>query len=214
MKIKLIRTLIFSFILCAIPIYASGQIHANQLSFTLIGTVIESNPRGESLAIIEVVPEGLQRPYRIGERVCGYQIVKIKRAAIQILKEGKVLEVAFPLGSINQPVVDVSDTKKIIKREAMVAQIPDLNTALKQAVGVPHFEGGRIKGFKIAKINNQPLAEKVGIEEGDIVLSVNDLKLDSIKRPLEIYDKLRNQKEFTVRIKRKGEIKNLVYYLN
>ena len=213
MKSKLITILIIGCIFTASPVYASGQIHVDQLSFTLIGTVIERNPM-ESLAVIEVIPEGVQRPYRVGESICGYQIVKIKRAAIQILKEGEILEVDFPLGSINQPVLEISDTQRIINRQALAKQIPDLSTALQQAIGIPYFEGGKIQGFKIAKINNRVLAKKAGLKEGDIVLSVNNHKLDSIKKPLEIYHDLRSESQITLRIQRKGEEKNLVYYLN
>ncbi|MFH1414321.1 MAG: PDZ domain-containing protein [Candidatus Omnitrophota bacterium] len=213
MKIKIITILIVSFLFTASPLYASGEMQVNQFPFTLMGTVIETNPV-ESLAVIKVRPKGIEKPYRVGESVCGYQIVKIKRAAIQILNEGKILEVDFPLGSIKQPVLEISDTQRIVNRQALAKQIPDLSTALQQLIGLPYFEGGKIQGFKIAKIKNRVLAKKAGLKEGDIVLSVNNRKLDTIKKPLEIYHDLRDESKITLQIKRKGEEKNLVYYLN
>jgi len=183
-----------------------------ELNLNLLGTLIESDPM-KSVAILEDIATHQQKTFKAGDDINEYKIVRIGRGEISLLKEGKVDKVEFPLGSVDQAVISVSDHEKIIDVKELNKIVPDLNTAIKQAFAVPNFESGKITGFKIAKIKDKELAQKVGIAEGDIVLGINEYKLDSVKTPFKIYNNLRNAPELNIQIKRNGAIKDLVYYL-
>jgi general secretion pathway protein C len=183
-----------------------------QMNLNLLGTLIESDPM-KSIAILEDITTHKQSAFKAGDDLYEYKIVKIGRGEISLLKDGKVDRIEFPLGNVNQAVVSVSDHEKIIDRKAIVKMFPDLNIAIKQAFAVPHFESGKITGFKITKLRDKELAQKVGIEEGDILLGINEYKFDSVKSPFQIYHNLRNASELNIQIKRNNETKNLVYYL-
>jgi type II secretory pathway component PulC len=167
-----------------------------------------------SIAIIKDSGSSLLNIYRIGNSIAGYQVVKIMRGTVLLLKEGKTICLDFPAGSVGEPILVVSEEERVIDRLAMAKKIPDLNEARKKILPMPCIESGKIIGIKIAKIMDKELEKESGIKEGDIITSINDLKLDSLQKAVLVYDSVRHQRKVIVQIKRGKEIKNLVYYLN
>jgi len=131
-------------------------------------------------------PKKQERLDKIGNKVLGYQIAKILRGQVVLLRNGKTFILNFPLGSEVEPIVTVSEDKRIINRNAVSKKVPDLNAAFKQAVPIPFIESGKIIGIKVTNIKDKSLAMKAGIKEGDVIMSVNNLKMDSLRRAMKI----------------------------
>jgi len=76
---------------------------------------------------------------------------------------------------------------------------------------VPAFEGGKSIGFKLFSIRPGSVYSKIGIQNGDIIQKVNGYDLNSPDKALELYQKLKDGKEFSVDIKRRGKPVTLDY---
>ena len=193
-----------------------GSVYAalkEPLPFKLLGTVVESDST-KSLAVIQNIDTLKQGTYKVIDKVLDYQLTKIMRGRVVLLKEGKLYLLEFPLGSVLEPIVMVSAKERIINRAALAKKLSDLNVAMQQAVPIPYIEAGKIIGFKLTNVKDKNLAKLAGIKEGDVIMSVNGNKLNSIRNTLDIYSRIKGQEKINLEIKSGNELKNLTYYMN
>lgn len=80
-----------------------------------------------------------------------------------------------------------------------------------QARVVPAFEGGKTVGFKLFSIRPGSLYSKIGLQNGDVVTRINGYEMSSPEKGLEVYTKLKDSKQVTVDIKRRGKPITLDY---
>lgn len=225
MKYRLIPTIILIVALlaasCPVSVcYAASECYAFEVvpeesldSVKLLGTILESE-HANSFAVIKNINSEKQGVYQIGNQISGYQIAKISRGEVVLLRNGKTSFLNFPLGSEVEAIVTVSENKIIVNRNAVAKKIPDINTALQQAVLIPFIEAGKVTGIKITHIKDKSLVLKAGIKEGDIVISVNDWKIDSMQKAAKIAHEISTQDKIDIVVMRGNDIKNLTYYLN
>ena len=77
-------------------------------------------------------------------------------------------------------------------------------TLLNQARMVPHFVKGKHQGYKVKAIDKGSLYEKLGLRNNDIITELNGEPLDSPERVMSLFKQLRNEREFSVKLNRKG----------
>lgn len=80
-----------------------------------------------------------------------------------------------------------------------------------QARIVPAFEGGKTVGFKLFSIRPGSLYSKIGLQNGDVITRINGYEMSSPEKGLEIYTKLKDSKQVTVDVKRRGKPTTLDY---
>jgi len=73
---------------------------------------------------------------------------------------------------------------------------------------------GKIDGFLIKRINARSLLVKMGMQRGDVVKEVNNIKLDSPEKALQIFQQLREARQITVEVERNGQPMNFAYEIN
>lgn len=184
------------------------------LPLRLMGTVVALDPVG-SIAVIKDTRLEEQHVLRIAETILDYQIVKIMRGKVTLLKDGRLYILDFPMGSeFLVPITIVSDNVRIINRNALIGKISDLDSVMHQALPIPHIVSGKLAGFKITNIKDKELAKMAGIREGDIVMGIDGEKINSIKSVFGIYSRVKIKEKVNLEIKRNNEIKNLTYYIN
>ena len=98
-----------------------------------------------------------------------------------------------------------------IKQDEVTKAMANLSKIATKARIVPAFEGGKSIGFKLFSIRPGSVYSKIGIQNGDIVQGVNGYDLNSPDKALELYQKLKDGKEFSVDIKRRGKPVTLEY---
>jgi general secretion pathway protein C len=74
-----------------------------------------------------------------------------------------------------------------------------------QARFVPSLVAGKANGFKVYAIRPGSLFEKIGLQNGDTVKSINGLDMTSPDKALEVYTKLRNASHLSVVVDRRGQ---------
>ncbi|MBU2540430.1 MAG: PDZ domain-containing protein [Candidatus Omnitrophica bacterium] len=179
----------------------------------LIGTIVKDNPR-DSLAIIRDSTNDKDASYKVGQILDGYYIVRIKRAEVELLRQGKISSLRLPLGGGAEFITIVSGNERIVNRTALNERYKNLNEVFGAGIVFPHIEKGKLAGLKIVRINDEELAKATGVSEGDIVISVNNQKLTGVKQALDVYNKLRNEEEIELELKRNGKLHKYSYYMN
>jgi len=111
-------------------------------------------------------------------------------------------------------ITKVSDTKYEVTQAAVNDALGNLSSLATQARIVPAFEGGQAVGFKLFSIRPGSLYSKIGVQNGDIIQKVNGYEITSPDKALEVYQKLRDGKAFSVDIKRRGKPMTMEYSIN
>jgi len=91
------------------------------------------------------------------------------------------------------------------------ATLANLNTIATQARIVPSFKDGKANGFKLFSIRPNSLYAKIGIQNGDVIQRINGYELSSPDKTLEIYTKLKDSKQVTVDLQRRGKPNTIDY---
>ncbi|MCF6178620.1 MAG: PDZ domain-containing protein, partial [Geopsychrobacter sp.] len=82
---------------------------------------------------------------------------------------------------------------------------------LKQAQAVPYLEGNRTTGFQIRMIQPGSLIEQIGLRKGDILREVNGIKLNSPEKALQVFGQLRQAKQISIGLERRGKAMTFAY---
>ncbi|MCA9655629.1 MAG: hypothetical protein H6712_01240 [Myxococcales bacterium] len=75
----------------------------------------------------------------------------------------------------------------------------------RQARVVPSQRDGVVQGFKLYGIRRGSLPKLLGLENGDMLVSINGDEIDGIDAAMELYTKLRKAKRFLVEVERRGK---------
>lgn len=112
---------------------------------------------------------------------------------------------------------DSADIRKVGEGKYEVGQgevdkaLNNLAELSTQARIVPAFEGGKTVGFKLFSIRPGSLYSKIGLQNGDVITRINGYEMSSPEKGLEIYTKLKDSKQVTVDLKRRGKPQTLDY---
>jgi membrane-associated protease RseP (regulator of RpoE activity) len=69
---------------------------------------------------------------------------------------------------------------------------------------VPAIRKDRVIGFRISGVRPEGPFARIGLQDGDVVVAINGLKLATPDKALEVYRKLRNANHYSIEIERAG----------
>ncbi|MGZ3425184.1 MAG: type II secretion system protein GspC [Polyangia bacterium] len=93
----------------------------------------------------------------------------------------------------------------VIARKLLDRLLADTTTLATAARIVPSLHDGKADGFKIYALRPGGVWSRLGFENGDTIQTINDMDMSSPEKALEIYTRLRDATEMTVRIVRRGQ---------
>ncbi|MEE9912934.1 MAG: PDZ domain-containing protein [Deltaproteobacteria bacterium] len=181
-------------------------------AFDLKGTIAVDQSVG--FAIVEEKGKGKQKLYRIGEMIGSAKLVRITRNTA-VLKGGE-----------QEYVMKIKDTAEgapagrsgrgpgsgiAISRQEVTQSLGDLKSIMSQAVVRPFFSGGVQQGFVISNIAPGSLYQKLGLVNGDIVLDVNQKKLESADDILQLVNVMQAGGSISVNLMRNGQKETINY---
>ena len=76
---------------------------------------------------------------------------------------------------------------------------------------VPQVNNGQTVGFKLVEIKRGSLLEKVGLKVGDLVVEINQVKLNSPEKALQVFQQVREANNITLGLIRNGQLKTFEY---
>lgn len=209
------------------------DISETTLSLRLIGTVALSPKSPFAVAFIGQ-KEGNDpgKSYFIGEEVADSvaldevlprEVILLNRAAtppkrerlrMDEEKEGGALAAAAPAAAVApEPVAEPSE-RITLKRDDMIQEIAQNYASLATIrPEVVTDDNGNVLGITAAGIGEFPLAQRLGVQENDVLQTVNNELLDSEDKIMEMVQKYQNASSLRIGILRDGKPKVITYRL-
>ena len=112
---------------------------------------------------------------------------------------------------LNQNVTAVSDTKYTVQRTFVDKILQNQAEIMRSARIVPHEENGQVVGVKLYGIRRNSLLGKLGLQNGDLLRTINGFDMASPDSALEAYSRLRSANNLSVNVVRRGRPMSLDY---
>ena len=106
----------------------------------------------------------------------------------------------------------VNDNLRYINRQELMQEAnQNLGSLLSQFRTSPNIVDNKSSGIRVDTIGSDPISTRAGIKTGDIVKSVNGVRVNSLNGIIEQAERFRNAPEIRVVIERNGRHRTLVY---
>lgn len=197
------------------------------LPLTLLGTMQAEDPN-ESMATLLNTETAALSAYRVNETLHeGVSLERVERGRV-VLRNGERVEYIDIVGHLPQAPLDdgvVQVTQDERGREAEKARLPiscsDENSCTisrsfvdkllanprslaYDAKVVPSVRNGETQGFKFYAIKPDSLPKHLGVNNGDVLTSVDGIELSGLDAAMELATKLRSAKHVSLVIDRRG----------
>ncbi len=105
----------------------------------------------------------------------------------------------------------ISDTKFSVKKTFVDKILQNQAAIMSSARIVPHEENGSVVGVKLYGIRRNSLLGKLGLQNGDLMRTINGFEMSSPDTALEAYARLRSASNLSVAVVRRGQPMNVQY---
>lgn len=191
----------------------SQSSNATQLKMRLVGTSVSSSG---PIAILEDLNKTEQDVFGIGETIFARaRLVSVANESVRVDFNGKEETLFIEEGVQREGASPTTGSDE--SGEFSVAE-SDLNDALSnlplllsQARAVPYFRNGQSIGMRLFAIRRDSMYEKLGLKNGDILLSVNEHNLSDPSQALKIFEQLRTERSIGVKLERNGQPQQMSY---
>ncbi len=200
----------------------SSTTTSTRKDLTLIGTLVSGE---ESTALLEVgkaikllhlgdpIPGGgrVEAIYR--NRV----IIRNQDESITELilnEEARTRAGTNAVPSSRRGVRSAGDNRWLISQATADDARTNIAVQLRLAQLEPRITNGRTDGFLVRKLERSSLLTQMGIRRGDVILSVNNMTLDSPDKALQLLQQLREARQLTVDLERRNKPLTFAYEIN
>lgn len=189
------------------------------------GLVLVGTAEGAGFAIFMDTNTGQQKPFRKGESVFGGGLVSeisTKKAELDFGGRRVLFKVPASMPAVaNEPVVKDRQQlvtgraggKLTIDQRAVTGLFDNMDQVLTDARFTPYTDEGKLNGFQISEVKPSGVFNVIGLKDGDVVLSINDYKLDSPGKVAQILGGLKGQTEVKVDVLRGKQPRTLKYQI-
>ncbi|MFP4070961.1 MAG: type II secretion system protein GspC [Desulfovibrionales bacterium] len=186
----------------------------DSLKLKLVGTVVGKD-RDDNIAFIEDTQKRKQEMYREGEKVKNVTVDRILRSSV-IINTGSRDEILTMKpeevgGSSEQrsassasgrtPEPSQADTRAI-QQEVLDQSLNNLNQLMQDAQIDTFIEDGKPSGFRFSNIRSGSFYEKLGLQNNDIITTINGQEFTDPSQFLTLQEQLEYSDDVTMTIKR------------
>ncbi len=111
--------------------------------------------------------------------------------------------------ALRRSVKKVGKNRYEIERDAITQQME--SGEVYKARVIPHYQGGKSKGYKIVGVRPNTLYSMIGIRSGDVIKAVGDEEITNPKKALAIFDQMKDSDNITLEVERRGRKVTLEY---
>lgn len=190
----------------------------------LVGTY-SSSKEEDSYAIFTNKNTTKQDFYSIGEELfASWLIEKIANTSVVVMRDNETFTFELPISgdmakatgnggtsSTGDLAVNVGKGKWIINKRKLDRSLENMADVLTHARLVPYSKGGKIEGFTVTEIKRKGVFDMIGLKNKDILTSINNYKLDSPEKGIDVLTNLQGEKNLEVEIIRNGKIQKFNY---
>ena len=193
------------------------------LPYDIVGTIILTDPSRSVVALKDKaknetesyqpgdVVDNKAKVFKVDSFKVYFQNLQTQRLEYLELKDDTEIASArgFEPGAPSMPteggIRETSPGRFIVDRAYLESSLSNPNDILTQARAVPNLVGGKIMGFRIFAIRPGSVYQKLGIQNGDVILRINGVDLDSPAKALEFYGAISSAAEVAIDLERSGQ---------
>lgn len=201
---------------------AQGVQAPAQGDLTLVGTARGSFR--ETFALMRRVNPPEERVFRLGDQVFDMgPLVSVQKESVEILVGGRKIKIltptaiaAAPPSPATQPqpaggAVQTGAGTYIIDQRVLNAALENIGQAMTDARLLPSTKDGKVEGFRVSEVKPSGVFAMVGIKNGDVLLRINDLPVDSPERAIQSLASLKGQNRIKLDLVRDGQPSTFSY---
>ncbi len=197
------------------------------VDITLLGTVV--GKAGDSYAIFQDKHSKKQEILSQGENVFNVGELTAIEADRALVNAGGMIQTFYlpteqpsqkgaQEGPSSAPdkhsaVTKTGTAEWVIDQRALNSVLSDIGKVLTDARLLPYSEGGKVAGFRISEIKPGGIFGLMGLQNGDILLRINDYEVDSPEKGVKLLSGLRGESSVSMDIRRDGKPKRLNYQI-
>ncbi len=126
---------------------------------------------------------------------------------------GQIFEFESGGGPLSSQLRRVGEDTFEVKRDFIVSNLSDMTQLLISARAIPYIKDGKIQGFRLVNISPSSFYRVIGIQDGDVVKSINKVPVSSPEAILKIFSDIQNETYFEIVLERNGVEKTFKYYV-
>ena len=196
----------------------------SRLPIQLNGTIVHSNPL-HSIADITVKSKNTSESYQIDDSVDSLaRITQIELERVHFINlnnnKTEYLEIqnldgiAVNFGTTKQPeqskqtnnlIKQVGDFQFQVSRSNVNQILRSLPNILREAKVVPHWENGKMVGWRFEYIKSDSIFQEMGFQKSDIITSIAGEMPRSQIQAAEMFQRFKNRSKVDIMLKRKGK---------
>jgi len=207
--VALVAFMLFMGVPVLFSIWILGAQAEQAFDLRLVGTAVTEEP-GKSFAIIEVQSTGGQGAFHEGDRWGEIIIKKILPGSV-IIDTGRGEELLSMSYRGNRGGLSSPQQTAHLDRKEVDSTVPDPMQLMQKIRVRAHFEGGKPGGFLIYGIEPESIFARMGLNDGDIIVSVNGRSFTTTAPTMEFYNALKRGGTVSLEIKR-GESKQELHF--
>ncbi|MCA9580231.1 MAG: hypothetical protein KC416_00470 [Myxococcales bacterium] len=123
-------------------------------------------------------------------------------------------EGAIPSSELEAGIKKISDTKFTVQRSLMDKLLENQGELMRSARIIPHEDNGKVVGVKLYGIRRNSLLGRLGLQNGDMLRTINGYDMTSPDKALEAYARLQSANNITVSAVRRGQATNIDYEIS
>ena len=194
-----------------------NKVKREDLELELLGTAL-GNTR-DPIAFIKDLKLGKQGVYRVGHVIREAKIVRITMGEVLLDVNGKQETLRLSkrgiawarLNEVTPAIVSVSSDRIVVSKNGLLNESDNILTSLRNIKIRPYYESEKVSGMMVEGIPESSIIAQAGLQNKDVVKTVNNQRIDSYQKALQVFTKAKNQSEIEVSLLRDGQIKNLSY---
>jgi len=165
-----------------------------------------------------------------GEKIDGFELTSAGNNFAMFTKNGKEFQLTLqnvkntkevtppapvsnhtaPRTSGGNEIIEQGGTK-IISRNLLTSYTKDIDKIWKD-IGIAQYkENGKLSGFKINYVKKGSDFEKLGLQRGDILKSINAEELNSLSAAMNFFKDINNIENLTLTVERNGKREDMEY---
>jgi general secretion pathway protein C len=156
-----------------------------------------------------------QKLYRLGDKIGSAKLIKITRNTATLRNEGREITLKIK-ATIEGSLLPNSSGRATprnmtLSKKAVSENLNDLKSIMNQAVVRPSLSEGVQEGYIISNIAPNSLYEKMGLQNGDIIIDINNKPIQSADNLLQTVNLMQSGGNVTLNVKRNGKIETINY---
>jgi len=199
------------------------------LQVTLKGIIVVSSNDSKNRAMVQDNKTTLEGTYKVGDFIQDAQLIRIFKNKIIFLRLNGQQEVLYlreqdaktdPAYSLSHEwdmvIKNTGDNTYLINPKTFVEHVKNLTECIDLLNATTAYQQGKSLGLRIGNLTKSPFGKLIGLQNGDIIVSINNIPAQTTQERLAIYKNITSLKvgnTVTINLIRKNKEIVIVYTL-